>query len=261
MKKKYKSVLFANKVVHKRFLPFENIFKYSVTSLYIDYDEILSLDKNIKFFSYNKFNVFSFNEIDHGYRDNRTLKEFAKDILFKNSIKFNELKLKILCFPRIIGYVFNPLSIIFCFDKKNLIAIFYEVKNTSMEQHTYCFINSKKIIKEVYKHKCKKKFYVSPFIEMNCYYIFQTKIPDSNLSLYIEEFNKNDQKILFASQIGEKNDFSSATILKSFFINPLMTFRIILGIHYEAMKIFFKGGRFYSRVKKPVDTISFEGKL
>ena len=70
-----------------------------------------------------------------------------------------------------------------------------------------------------------------------------------------------NEKVLFASQIGKKTYFTSATILKSFFKNPLMTFRVFFGIHYQALRIFFKGGRYYSRRKKPIDTISFEGQL
>ena len=257
----FKSSLFSNIVKHRRFSSFQHKFQYSLTSLYIDYDELKILDKSVSCFSYNKFNFFSFYENDHGYRDKRSLKKFVMDILSQNSIKHKKLKFSILCFPRILGYVFNPLSVIFCFDCEDLIAILYEVKNTSNEQHTYCFASSGSLIKSIYKHQCKKIFYVSPFIEMNCYYKFSTKIPSSKLSFLIEQFNSRGKKILLASQIGKKIDFTSATILKSFFKNPLMTFKVILGIHYQAMKIFFKGGKYYSRNKKLVDTISFEGKL
>ena len=261
MSTKLKSSLFSNIVVHQRLLPFHHRFKYSLTSFYIDYDELCTLDKNINFFSYNKFNIFSFNESDHGYRDHRSLREFVKDILSKNSIKYNNLKFSVLCFPRVLGYVFNPLSIIFCFDHNDLIAIFYEVKNTSNEQHTYCFGSKSSSIKSIYKHQCNKKFYVSPFIEMHCYYKFSTKIPSDKLSFLIEQFNIKNEKVLIASQIGKKINFTSATIMLSFFKHPLMTFKVIFSIHYQAMKIFLKGGKYYSRNKKPIDTISFEGQL
>jgi len=258
---KIKSKLFSNIVVHQRFMPFKHRFKYSLISFFIYYDELTSLDASISFFSYNKFNIFSFYDKDHGYRDHRSLKKFVKDILSNNSIKYNNLKFSILCFPRIFGYVFNPLSVIFCFEQDELIAILYEVKNTSNEQHTYCFANKNFSIKTIYKHRCKKKFYVSPFIKMNCYYKFSTQIPTDKLSLLIEQFNNNDERILIASQIGEIIYFTSATIFKSFFKNPLMTFRVIFGIHYQAIRIFFKGGQYYSRNKKPTDTVSFEGQL
>ena len=259
--KNYKSVLFSNVVMHQRLIPLKHRFQYSLISLYLNYDELKSLEKKISFFSYNKFNIFSFYEKDHGYRDNSSLKKFVTDILTKNAIKFKKIKFSILCFPRIFGYVFNPLSVIFCFDSDILIAILYEVKNTSNEQHTYCFTSKEKKIKSIYKHQCKKMFYVSPFIEMKCYYKFSTRIPSNKLSFLIEQFNFKNEKILVAAQNGKKIEFTSLTIIKSLFKNPLMTFKVILGIHYQALQIFFKGGKYYSRIKKPIDSISFEGQL
>ena len=81
MKNIFKSKLFSNIVVHQRLIPFKNRFKYSLISFYIYYDELKSLDTSISFFSYNKFNIFSFYESDHGYRDHRSLQQFVKDIL------------------------------------------------------------------------------------------------------------------------------------------------------------------------------------
>ena len=261
MKNIINSTLFNSTVLHKRLVPFKHHFKYSLLSFYIDYEELKFLDKKISFFSYNKFNFFSFYEKDHGYRDKRSLNKFVADILKKNSIKHKNINFKILCFPRILGYVFNPLSIIFCFNSKKLIAILYEVKNTSGEKHTYCFVDKNTASKSEYKHNCKKKFYVSPFIEMKCYYRFSIKIPSNSLFVLINQYNSKNQKILIASQIGKKISFTSATIIRYFLKNPLVTFKVILGIHYQAFKILFKGGRYYFRKKKPLDTISFEGRL
>ena len=238
MVNKFQSNLFKNIVIHHRLFPFNHRFKYSVFSFFIDYDELKLLDKNITFFSYNKFSF-----------------------LRKKNIYYKNLKIKILCFPRILGYVFNPLSVIFCFDSGKLLSIFYEVKNTFNEQHIYCFANKKSISKQTYKHKCRKIFYVSPFIQMNCYYKFLTKIPKDQLSLLIEQFDENDKKILIASQVGKKIDFSSFTLIKFFFIYPLLTIKIIFSIHYQAINILFKGGKRHIHLKKNKDTLSFEGKL
>ena len=158
MANKFRSKLFSNIVIHQRLMPFKYRFKYSLISLYVYYDELKLLDASISFFSYNKFNIFSFHEKDHGYRDHRSLKQFVTDILSKNSIKYNQHKFSVLCFPRILGYVFNPLSVIFCFEQDALIAILYEVKNTSNEQHTYCFFNKNFSIKQSISIVAKKNF-------------------------------------------------------------------------------------------------------
>ena len=150
--------LYSTTVVHERFSNFKNKFKYSVFSMCIDCDELITLTKKIKIFSYNKFNIFSYNEKDHGYRDGRSLREFVEKNLLENNFFFEDLNIQIICFPRIFGYVFNPLAIIYCYNQSELVAVFYEVKNTSNEQHTYFFAsNEKKNITE-YQHQCDKNF-------------------------------------------------------------------------------------------------------
>jgi len=255
------SNLFSSIVIHERYIPFINRFKYNVMSMYIDYDELTFLHKRVKLFSYNKFNFFSFNEIDHGYRNGKSLNEYVIFFLKKNNIKYKSLKVKILCFPRIFGYVFNPLSIIYCFDNHDLIAVFYEVKNTPNEQHTYVFANNKKNKKSIYKHECDKIFYVSPFIKMDCKYKFYNKIPNKNISVFIDVYDKSKNKILFASQTGKRIKFSSFSLLKQILINPAIMYKIIFFILYQSVIIMFKGGKYYSRKRKTNDTISFEGNL
>ncbi|PPR45754.1 MAG: hypothetical protein CFH16_01079 [Alphaproteobacteria bacterium MarineAlpha5_Bin6] len=253
--------LFFCKVIHERFIPFKNRFKYNVLSIFIDYDEINYLSKKIFLFSYNKLNLFSFNEKDHGFRDGQLLNEYVKYYLKENKIKFNHLKIKILCFPRILGYVFNPLSVIYCFDNNRLISIFYEVKNTPNEQHTYIFANKKKLNKSILNHQCNKNFYVSPFIEMNCKYKFNNKIPNDRVSIIIEVFDQLKNKILLASQTGKRIKFNSFSILKYVLFNPLVMYKIIFLILYQSVVIMFKGGKYYSRKQKKKNSISFEGNI
>ena len=255
------SILFSSVVIHERYKPFHNKFRYNVLSMLIDYDELNYLSKKIFLFSYNKFNIFSYNEKDHGFRDGRPLKEYISYFLKKNKIVHKDLKIKILCFPRIFGYVFNPLSIIYCFDNKKLIGIFYEVKNTPNEQHTYVFGNHDKNTRLVYRHHCNKFFYVSPFIGMKCKYIFFNKIPKEKLSVFIKVLDNSKKKILFASQTGKKIKFSSLTLFKQIFFNPFIVFKIIFFILFQSIIIMFKGGKYYARKRKIKDTISYEGSL
>ena len=139
------SCIYKGTVVHKRFKPKKHFFKYNVFSMLIDLDEINEMDKRLSIFSFNKFNILSFFNIDHGSRDGSSLKNWVKSTLRKNKIHFNGIKIKLLCYPRIFGYVFNPLSIFYIYDSKNkLITVIYEVKNTFGEQHTYIFkVNNK----------------------------------------------------------------------------------------------------------------------
>ena len=134
------SCIYNGNVIHKRFKPKEHFFKYRVFSLFIDLSELNELNNKLKFFSLNKFNLISFYEKDHGNRDGSSLLNWVKVNLNKNNIDTQNINIKLLCYPRILGYVFNPLSIFFVYDKnENLISILYEVKNTFGEQHTYVF--------------------------------------------------------------------------------------------------------------------------
>jgi DUF1365 family protein len=256
-----KSSLFSTTILHERYHEFKHKFRYFIVSLLIDHDEIMFLSANVKFFSYNKFNIFSFYEKDHGYRDGRNLREYVEDNLKSNKIIFENLKIKITCLPRIFGYAFNPLSIIYCYNQNQLIAIFYEVKNTSNEQHTYLFASNISEETNIYRHKCNKNFYVSPFIGMKALYKFKNTLSDNKMSIIIDLFDENNKKILTASQFGKKIKFNSFTLFRQLIINPLVTIKVIFAILYESIFIVLKGGKYYARKKKALDTISFEGKL
>ena len=250
------SCIYNGQVIHKRFKPKEHFFKYKVFSLLLDLSELNLLDKELKIFSYNKFNILSFYDIDHGPRDGTSLISWVKENLNNNNINSNEIKIKLLCYPRVWGYIFNPLSIFFVYDKNsNLISILYEVKNTFGEQHTYVF----KIDKDdqLFEHSCKKKFHVSPFIEMNCLYYFKILKPTDKLSVVINQ-NDDGGKLLFASQDGLKNELNNKNLMISYISNPLMSFKIIGAIHFEALKLWIKGIKLVKKKFKIKNNITFE---
>ena len=251
--------LIISSIIHKRYGKIQHFFKYKVPGIFLDLDELEIIQSKSKIFSINAFNIFSFNEKDHGYRDKRSIKEFIIQSLKKYDVNYNNLKIKILCFPRIFGYVFNPLSILYCYDEDNLISIFYEVKNTSNEQHTYIFANGKNSKDATLKHECLKDFYVSPFIGMTGKYLFRNKLTNEYINIIIDLYDNNNKKILMASQSGKFTDFKASKLLKYNLLNPLFGFRVMSAILFESLKIVLKGGKYYARKKKPKDTISFEG--
>ena len=248
------SCIYNGEVTHTRFKPVRHFLKYKTFSLLIDLDEINLLDKSIGIFSYNKFNIFSFYDKDHGDRDGGNLKDWVISNLKKFRIKENITNIKVLCYPRILGYVFNPLSIFYCYEKDKLVAIFYEVKNTFNEQHTYIFKikNNEEIIQ-----KCRKKFYVSPFMDMETFYNFKLLNPNDKLSVFIKQTDA-DGTILTATQTGDKKEFSFKQLAINFLKYPLMTIKIISSIHYEALLLWKKGAIYRKREVKLKNNLSFE---
>jgi len=251
------SCIYNGVVTHKRFKPVKHFLKYKTFSFFIDLDEIEKLDKNNIIFSFNRFNIFSFYNRDHGDRDGKSLKNWVMDNLIKFKISENINKIKLLCYPRIFGYVFNPLSIFYCYHDEKLKVIFYEVKNTFNEQHTYIFkVNDSNIVTQ----KCKKKFYVSPFMNMDTYYNFRLLNPDDKLSVSIEQTDKKDT-ILTAVQTGERKDFNLKQLVVNFFKYPLMTIKIISAIHFEALLLWKKGAIYRKRNTKIKNNLSYEENL
>ena len=248
------SCIYNGEVTHTRFKPVRHFLKYKTFSLLIDLDEINELNSKISIFSHNRFNVFSFYDKDHGERDGSNLKKWVLTNIRKFNIEGKINKIKILCYPRIFGYVFNPLSIFYCYEKDKLKAIFYEVKNTFNEQHTYIF---KIKNNEEINQKCKKRFYVSPFMDMETQYNFKLINPNNKLSVFIKQTDSKGT-ILTATQTGDKKEFNFNQLLKNFFKYPLMTIKIISSIHYEALLLWKKGAIYKQKNIKFKNNLSFE---
>ena len=250
------SFIYNGKVIHKRFKPKKHFFKYNVFSLFLDLSEIKEIDKRISFFSYNKFNLISFYEKDHGERNGSSLTKWVKNNLKRSGLNTKHIKIKLLCYPRILGYVFNPLSIFFVYNSKSsLIAILYEVKNTFGDQHTYVFrtkFSEKKI-----QNNCEKKFHVSPFMDLSSRYYFKILEPQNKLSVVIDQRDK-EGKLLYASQDGLKSELSAKNLILSYIKHPLMTFKIISAIHFEALRLWVKGIKLIKKEKKIKNNITIE---
>ena len=252
------SSIYIGNVIHKRFKPKIHFFKYKVFSILLDISEIDILDKSLKIFSYNKFNIVSFYDADHGPRDGTSIKEWVIKNLNDNLINTENIKIKLLCYPRIFGYVFNPLSVFFIYNKNSeLISILYEVKNTFGEQHTYVFKTKEN--ENYIKHTCKKKFHVSPFIEMDCTYFFKILKPSEKISVIIDQYDE-EGKLLYASQDGDRIELNNKSLVLSYLRHPLMTFKIIVAIHFEALKLWIKGIKIIKRKYKIKNNISVERK-
>tara|TARA_B100000965_G_C19571314_1_gene749253 strand:- start:207 stop:968 length:762 start_codon:yes stop_codon:yes gene_type:complete len=250
-----KSCIYNGHVSHSRFKPIKHFLKYNIFSLLLDLDELEILEKKIPIFSCDKFNIFSFYNKDHGERDGTKVKDWVFRVLKKYKIENDIDNVKLLCYPRIFGYVFNPLSIFYCYKKDKLEAIFYEVKNTFNEQHTYIFKikNNSNLTQQ-----CDKKFYVSPFMDMATSYYFEIKNPAEDLYVFIKQSDK-EGAVLTAMQKGKKKNFSSKQLLINFMKYPLMTLKIIGAIHFEALRLWKKGAKYRGRDQKIKNNLSYEG--
>jgi DUF1365 family protein len=245
-----RSCLYRGRVMHHRLRPVRHRFTYRVFSLHLDLDELAALDRRLRLFSVERWNLLSFRNADHGARDGSPLAPWVLDRLAAAGIRLARPRVTLLCFPRVLGYAFNPLSVYFCHDGERLAAVLYEVKNTFGEQHVYAFpVRHEGYGPRLAAHGCPKAFYVSPFLPMTTSYRFRLEEPGRRLVLVIEAA-EHGRPVLVASQIGARETLDDRTIVRCLVGNLLMTFKVTLGIHIEALRLWRKGAPFFPKRKK-----------
>jgi DUF1365 family protein len=231
------SALYAGKVFHVRLRPRRHKLTYRVFSLLLDLDEIDGLSKTLRLFAHNSAAVFSFHDRDHG--DGKgDLRAWVGAQLGAAGIALGAPKITMLCYPRIFGYVFNPLTVWFCRDGDELKAILYEVHNTFQERRTYVIRVAPGAT--AIEQRCAKELYVSPFVPMDCAYAFHIEPPGEKVVVSIDETDPQGL-LLKASFAGARQPLTDASLRHALFAYPLMTLKVTAAIHWEAMKLWAKG--------------------
>lgn len=234
--------------MHARLKPLGHRFQYRVYALLVDLDHIPQAAES-PVFSHNRFNLLSFFDRDHGPRDGTSLRAHVDRLLLDAGAPLAHA-VQLLCYPRILGWVFNPLSVYYCRDQSGeLTAIIYEVRNTFGENHTYVApIQDGELRDGLVRQERNKLFYVSPFIKMDMRYRFRLNRPDDKLTLRILECDA-DGPLLSATFSGERFPLTTKYLLRAFVQVPLQTLKIVGAIHWEALKLWVKGAKFHRRPK------------
>ena len=231
------SALYTGKVFHARTRPRRHSLTYRVFSLLLDLDEVEALSQRLRLFGHNRAAVFSFHDADHGDGTGK-LNDWVAGQLANAGLTLHAPKIEMLCYPRIFGYVFNPLTVYFCSDGDVLSAILYEVHNTFGERRTY--VIPVEAGAQQIEQSCAKELYVSPFVPMDCVYRFHIEPPGEKILVRIDETD-GEGMLLRASFAGERQPLTDRTLLRALFGYPLMTLKVTAAIHWEAIKLFAKG--------------------
>jgi len=238
--------LYFGHIAHRRLARPKHKFRYSIFSMVIDIDWIDEVAKALKLFSSERFNLFSFYRKDHGARDGSALRPWVESELRRYGVEEKLYRIELLCFPRILGHVFNPLSVYYCQNSEgDLIAVLYEFKNTSGGQHSYVATLDAPSApdKVAAMHEADKAFYISPFIGMNARYTFGASLPGEKLQLTINEVGPKGP-ILWVGWFGKRAAMTDSQLLRGFFRYPLMPPKVVAGMHWEAFWIFLKGAKY-----------------
>jgi hypothetical protein len=132
------AALYVGDVMHARMRPTAHRFQYRVMSLLIDLGRLDEAGRQSPLFAVNRRALYSFHERDHGRRDGSSLLAYAQACAAERGVDLTGGRVLLLCYPRLLGYVFNPLSVYFCYRSNGDLALMiYEVRNTFGELKPY----------------------------------------------------------------------------------------------------------------------------
>ncbi len=243
------SGLYVGLVTHRRLRPRRHSLRYRTFALLLDLDELPELDLRLRLFSYNTFNLFSVFDRDYG-SGSATLRSQIEAHAARSGLHLDGGRIRLLTMPRILGYAFNPISVYFCDDANGALrAILYEVNNTFGQRHSY-FIPVETAEGGEIRQSCVKQLYVSPFMGMDMIYDFAVLAPRETVSVAIVERDRQGV-VLTATQAQHRVELTDAALFRVFFSHPLLTLKVIVGIHFEALLLWVKGMRVHDRPPQP----------
>ena len=243
------AALYVGEVMHARLKPFGHRFSYRVMSLLIDLDRLADADRQSPLFGVNRAALYSFHEADHGSARRLIACAPMRSIArAERGIDLTGGRVLLLCYPRLLGYTFNPLSVYFCYRADGELALLiYEVRNTFGEIHPYVLpVTPGEISEAGVRQQQDKLFYVSPFIDMAMRYHFRVLPPGERVRLRILETDR-EGPLLAATFNGRRRALNTTELLRAFFALPLVTLKIMAAIHWEALRLWLKGARLVPR--------------
>ena len=237
------SALYAGHVRHQRLRPRRHRLDYAIYMALLDLDTIDACDARLRWFSSTRFNLFSFHNRDYASGSDRPLRPQIEHYLIEAGIDIAGGSICLLTMPRVLGFAFNPLSVYFCHHVSGkLMAILYEVNNTFGQRHTYLLPVEPDGGRTV-RQSIAKQFHVSPFLGMDMDYAFRIKPPADSLSstLSIAITGSDDQGALITAVLdARRQPLTDAALLRAFVSIPLVTFKVVAGILWEALRLWAK---------------------
>lgn len=235
------SALYQGAVAHRRFRPKAHRLRYRVFWLMLDLAELNGLDRRLAVFSRNRFNLLSFHDRDHGDGSRTPLRDQIEARLGAVGVDLEGGAIRLLTMPRMLGHVFNPLSLYYCHRPDGaLAAMVYEVTSTFGLRHAYVApVQLKDQAAGVIRQQAAKVLYVSPFMGMDMGYAFRGRAPDARLGLTIEGRDA-DGVLITATLAGERKALNDRALLAAVIAFPLLTLKVVAAIHWEALKLWLK---------------------
>lgn len=245
------NALYRGTVSHTRRMPVKHSFDYPVFYAAIDLDSFAKKTSLPSLLALDGFNLFSVQQKDYGAQTKDGLKDYIQSV-FDNIGVPSPYKIILLTMPRLLGYAFNPISVFYAFDSEQRICgIIYEVHNTFGERHSYAFA----ISDDLSRHTIEKSLYVSPFFHVEGGYRFTQIVPGQQLKLGIQ-YSVKEETVFSAALTAERSPLTNKSLLKVFFLYPLLTLRVTAAIHFQALRLWIKKVSLTSKPAPPKQAVS-----
>jgi DUF1365 family protein len=244
------SCLYECTVMHHRLKPKRHRFSYRIFMFYLDLDEIDLLAERIPFFSRNRRNMFAFNDDDHLQDARGTVKEKLLAHLSRNGIDCPPAgRIMLLTLPRVLGYVFNPVSLYFCFDAAGAPhCAVAEVGNTFGEKKL--FLMPQPAAGHRFRLIAPKHFYVSPFSDLDLQFDFKLRVPGETLEIHVDD-RQGDEMMLLSALTGRQAPLTPGRLAWFAAKYPLVTLWVIFLIHWNALLLWLKRVPFHRKESRP----------
>ncbi|MCP5153212.1 MAG: DUF1365 domain-containing protein [Ectothiorhodospiraceae bacterium] len=249
-------MIYRASVVHRRLASPSTRFVYRVFSILVDVDRLDVDVRRTRLLSHNRFNLLSIHDRDHGPRDGTALRPWAERLLARHGIELEGGRIRLLCFPRVLGYTFDPLSVWFCEHRDGTLrAVLCEVRNTFGESHVYLLAEGGRPLRAPVRSSATKVFHVSPFLDVAGEYTFRISAPGDRLDIGIR-LARGGEPLLVAAYRGNAEPLRDAALVRALARMPLMTLKVMAMIHWEALKLWLRGARVRRKPSPPVDEVT-----
>lgn len=244
------SCLYECGVMHHRLAPAVHRFEYRLFMVYLDLDELEPVARRLWWFSHNRRNLYSFHDADHEPAGAEPLKARVLAFLRANAVAAGpECRVRLLTLPRVLGYVFNPISIYYCFDVQDQpLAAVAEVGNTFGEKKLYVLRREDAGPDGAFHKVLPKEFYVSPFSALTLDFEFQLPPPGADLRVRVDD-REGGRKTLLSTLHGRRRELGNGALLACTLKYPLLTLKVIGAIHWQALRLWLKGVPFYRKAE------------
>ena len=262
------SCLYECHILHERFLPRGHRFRYRIFLFAIDLDELDTLHRSLRLFSFNRANLYSFRERDflptnepvhnvtgasipHSASDNSpSLKSRVVAHLAARGVDLTGGRVLLVTLPRVLGYLFNPVSFYFCYDRAGApVAALAEVTNTFKEMKTYC-LGPETRDRSAFSLRVPKNFYVSPYSDVDLAFDFTLRTPGERLTVQIDDY-AGPTRTLTSLLSGAREQLTDARLAWFTLKYPFITLRIISLIHWHALRLWLKKIPWFAKAAKP----------